>query len=181
MPASASTSAAKILAGTELKIYVRVRDALLAGDLSFEMSDKYAYYAVEIYRYVNAHPELKEALNGLKATKDMKDGAVKAQAAFAQADRARNVMNMEASASRFTSLGSAGVGGALSAFVDYFASVAKSLGVEMNECCLAITKVILGALTIAALADTGVGAWAAAVQLLSTANDARSMAKVCLG
>ncbi len=169
------------LRGTELKIYATVRKELLRAGLTDPRVKTYSLFAVEIYRYTKAHPELKQAFDGIRSTKDFGDKAKEAQAAFAQADRAANVMSSEVAAARFASKGTASAGGALTAFVDYFASLAKILGIEMNECALSITKVILDALTIVAMLDTGLGALFMASQLLSTASDARSMANACYG
>lgn len=73
-------------------------------------------------------------------------------------------------------------GGAISAFVEYFSGMAKGWGIEMNECAIAVTKVILDELTVVAMADTGVGiCWAVSLQLLTVTADSAAMPQACFG
>jgi hypothetical protein len=82
-------------------------------------------------------------------------------------------------AEKFATRGTISAGGAISAFVEYFAGIAKTLGIELNECAIAVTKVILDILTTIALADTVVGIWAAALQALAVGADTKGMINAC--
>jgi hypothetical protein len=160
----------------ETQVFNGVYLALTKGGLSDQTATKYATFAVEIYDQVTKNPQLQMALSTYRGAKEAKG----AELAFGYAARASN-LGLDASAARFAAKGAEGVGGVMSEFVDYCASFAKSLGIEMNECALAITKVILDVLTTVAMADTVVGVWAAAMQVLSTVSDARSVAQACFG
>lgn len=83
-------------------------------------------------------------------------------------------------AERFGTARNVAAGGAATAFVDYFATIATQLGIEMNGCALAITKVMLDVLTTYALVQSVVGLWAGALQVLSTAADGRETYQACI-
>jgi len=161
-----------------LEIYDAVSNALTVSGLSQETAKKYAYFAVELYRYIKERPALQTALAGGKAVYGMGKGA-KGYAAAAHLANNATGMKAVSSAERFAARGKVSAGGAISAFVDYFAAVAKSLKIEVNDCAIAITKVILDVLTTIALVDTVVGIWAAALQALATGADSKEMLKAC--
>jgi len=161
-----------------LEIYDAVSNTLTATGVRRETARKYAYFAVELYDYVSQRPELQTALQGAKSIYKMDRGA-KGWAAAARLESNATAMNAATAAERFAARGNVFAGGAISAFVDYFSVVAKGLGIQMNDCAMAITKVMLDVLTIIALADTMVGVWAAAVQLLSLNADLAEMQKAC--
>lgn len=161
-----------------LDIYDAVSNTLTLSGLRRETAQKYAYFAVELYDYVKERPQLQTALQGTKSIYRMGRGA-KGWAAAAHLEGNATAMNAFTAAEKFAAKGNVFAGGAISAFVDYFAVVAKNLGIEMNECAISITKVMLDVLTTIALADTLVGVWAAALQLLSLGSDLQEMQKAC--
>lgn len=166
------------LVSPEARIYNGIYTALTDAGMATGKASKYAIFAVEVYQYVMQDDQLQGALMMSKATYDMHDGAKTAVAAYQYAAGA-DALQLEASAARFTGRAEAGVGGAISAFVDYFAGYAKANHIELNECSLAITKVILDVLSSIALSGTGVGIWLAALQVFTVANDTRSMIQSC--
>lgn len=158
----------------EVKIYAGVHTGLIKVRISEITANKYASFAVAVYIYIKDDPKLQAAL----AIREMRNSANEASAAFVFAGRATG-MGLEASAARFASKGTVGVGGVLGAFVDYCAGLAKLSGIELNECALAVTKVMLDVLTVVAMTETVVGVWAAAMQAISTAHDAKGMYDAC--
>jgi hypothetical protein len=158
----------------EVKIYAGVYTGLTKAGIGDAMANQYANFAVDVYLYIKNDPKLQAAL----AVREMRNSANEASAALAFAGRATG-MGMEASATRFAAKGSVGAGGALGAFVDYCAALAKMTGIEMNECAVAVTKVMLDVLTVVAMTETVVGVWAAAMQAISTAHDAKDMYDAC--
>jgi hypothetical protein len=162
-----------------LEIYDAVSNTLTVAGLNEETAQKYSYFAVELYKYIKDRPQLQTALQGARSSYDMAVGA-KGWAAAARLTTNANAMNAFSSAEKFTARGNVSAGGAISAFVDYFAGVAKNLGIEMNDCAIAVTKVTLDVLSTIALADTVVGLWAAVVQALAVAADSKEMVRVCL-
>jgi hypothetical protein len=162
-----------------LEIYDGVSNGLTVAGLNKEMAKKYADFAVQIYQYIKDRPQLQEALQGAKQVYDLNKGA-KGWAAAARLESNAKAMNAVTMAEKFAAKGAVSAGGAISTFVDYFAGIAKSLGIEMNECAIDVTKVILDILTTVALADTVVGVWAAALQALATGADTKEMINTCL-
>jgi hypothetical protein len=161
-----------------LEVYDAVSNALIISGLTRDTAKKYAYFAEELYQYIKDSPELKTVLEGAKSTYDMAKGA-KGYAAAARLSSNATTMNALSSAESFAARGTFSAGGAISAFVNYFAAIAKSLHIEMNECTIAVTKVMLDVLTTIALADTVIGLWAAALQVLATGADATEMVQAC--
>jgi hypothetical protein len=161
-----------------LKIFDAVKNLLTVANVPKETAETYAYFAVEMYKYIESRPQLQFAITGAKATFDMAKGAQGYIDAMGYAERARE-LDLVSSAERFAGRGTVSAGAAISAFVDYFAGMAKSLGIEVNECAIAVTKVMLDVLTTLALAETVVGVWAAALQLLSTKADVLDMKRAC--
>jgi hypothetical protein len=161
-----------------LEIYDAVSNALKMSGLSDETAKKYSYFAVELYNYIKDRPQLQTALQGIKSAYETAKGA---QGYVDAAHLAANATTMNAlgSAERFVARGNVSAGGAISAFVDYFAGLAKSMHIEMNECALAVTKVMLDVLTAVALLESVVGVWAAALQVLATGADSKDMIKAC--
>jgi hypothetical protein len=162
-----------------LKIYDAVKNLLIVADVPKDTADKYAHLAVEMYEYIEARPQLQFALEGAKSTYEMGKGAQEYVTAAALVVRAENVRSI-ALAEKFAAKGTVSAGGAISAFVDYSAGMATNLGIEMNMCAIAVTKVMLNVLTIVAMADTVVLFWAAALQALSLGSDVNEMKKACM-
>jgi hypothetical protein len=161
-----------------LEIYDAVNNALIIAHIDKETAAKYSYFASELYQYIKNRPALQTALKGAKSTYSMATGAEGYAAAARLAGNAR-MMNSINMAEKFAAKGSVSAGGAISAFVDYFVSVAESLKIEINDCAIAVTKVILDILTTIALADTVVGLWAAALQALALGADTTETTKAC--
>jgi hypothetical protein len=161
-----------------LEVYDAVSNALAVAGLNQETAKKYAYFAVELYNYIKDRPQLQEALAGAKQVYDLNKNA-KGWAVAARLENKAKMMNAMSAAEKFASKGAASAGRTISTFVDYFAGVAKSLGIEMNDCAIAVTKVILDILTTIALTDTIVGVWAAALQALAVGADTKEMINVC--
>jgi hypothetical protein len=161
-----------------LEIYDAVSNALTVAGLNQETAKKYAYFAQEVYKYVRDRPQLQTALQGAKAVYGLGKGA-KGYGAAARLAGNATAMNALSSAEKFAARGNVSAGGAISAFVDYFVVIAESQHIEMNECAVAVTKVMLDVLTTIALADTVVGIWAAALQALAVGADTKDMIRVC--
>jgi hypothetical protein len=161
-----------------LKIFDAVKNALIVAEVPKDVAEKYAHFATEMYEYIDSRPQLQFALLGAKATFEMGKGAQGYVTAMGYAGRASD-LNLVSSAERFAGNGKVSAGGAISAFVDYFAGLAESLGIEMNKCSISITKVILDVLTMVAMAETVVGVWAAALQCLALNADLVEMKKAC--
>ncbi len=163
-----------------LDIYDAVSNTLKLSGLSENVAKKYGHFATELYIYIEKRPQLQMALQCSRSVYDMGHGASTYVAAGRLASNAR-VMGAATSAEQFAARGNFAAGGAIAAFVDYFAALAKSLGIEMNECAIAVTKVMLDVLSTIALADTLVGIWAAAMQVLSLEADTKDMIRACSG
>jgi hypothetical protein len=161
-----------------LKIFDAVKNALTVANVPRDVAEKYAHFAVEMYEYIESRPQLQFALEGAKSTFEMGKGAQGYVDAMGYAGRAAD-LNLASSAERFAGSGAVSAGGAISAFVDYFAGMAESLGIEMNKCSIAVTKVILDVLSMVAMAETVVGVWAAALQCLALNADLTDMKKAC--
>jgi len=161
-----------------LQIYDGVSNALKISGLSEETAKKYAYFAMEMYKYIKDRPQLQTALQGAKSIYGLGKGA-KGYAAAARLAGNATAMNALSSAEKFAAKGNASAGGAICAFVDYFAIVAKSLNIEMDECALSITKVMLDVLATIVLAETVVGVWVAALQALAVGGDSKEMILAC--
>lgn len=170
------------MAGTvdkALEVYDAVSSALIAAGLKKETVRKYSYFAAELYDYIDARPELQTILKGAKATYQGVAGTKGYLAASKYASNART-MSATTYAEKFAARGTVSAGGAISAFVDYFSTVAKGLGIEMNECSIAITKVILDVLSVIALVDA-LMVWGVALQLLALDADKSEMVTACFG
>ena len=162
-----------------LQIYDAVKNALIVGGMNEVTAAKYSTFAVQLYQYIKDRPQLQEALQGAKQVYDLNKGA-KGYAAAARLGSNAEAMGALVVAKKFAARGAVSAGGAISTFVEYFAGVAQSLGIEMNGCAIAVTKVILDVLTTIALADTVVGVWAAALQTLAVCADTKEMVNACL-
>jgi hypothetical protein len=162
-----------------LQIYDAVSNALTVAGMNKETAGKYSTFAVQLYQYIKDRPQLQEALQGAKQVYDLNKGA-EGWAAAARLESNARAMNALGVAEKFATRGTVSAGGAISTFVDYFAGVAQGLGIEMNGCAIAVTKVILDVLTTIALADTVVGVWAAALQALAVGADTKEMINACL-
>jgi hypothetical protein len=162
-----------------LEIYDGVSNALTMSGIGDETAKKYAYFAEELYKYVRDRPALQTALEGAKSTYEMGQGAKEYAVAARLASNA-TAMNALGSAKKLAAKGNVSAGGAICAFVDYFAAIAKSLNIELNECALSITKVMLDVLATIALAESVVGIWAAALNALAIGADTKDMIQACL-
>jgi hypothetical protein len=162
-----------------VQIYDAVSNALIVAGMNKQTAGKYSTFAVQLYEYIKDRPQLQEALQGAKQVYDLNNGA-KGWAAAARLESNAKAMNAMGVAEKFATRGTVSAGGAISTFVDYFAGIAQSLGIEMNGCAIAVTKVILDVLTTIALADTVVGIWAAALQALAVGADTKEMINACI-
>jgi hypothetical protein len=162
-----------------LEIYDAVNNTLTISGISAETASKYSYFASELYTYIKNSPTLQTAFEGSKAIYEMNAGA-KASVVAARLASNATAMNSLGAAGKLATLSKVSAGGAISAFVDYFAGVAKALKIEMNECAIAITKVMLDVLTTIALMESVLGIWAALLQALATGADTKEMIQACL-
>jgi hypothetical protein len=162
-----------------LEIYDGVSNALTMSGITDETAKKYAYFAEELYAYVKGSPTLQTALKGSKSIYEMAKGA-KGYVVAARLAGNATAMNTLGSAEKLAAKGNVSAGGAVCAFVDYFAAIAKSLNIELNECALSITKVMLDVLATIALAESVVGIWAAALNALAIGADTQDMIQACL-
>ena len=171
-----SSSSEKI--ETALKVYEGVSNALTVAGMNEATANKYAYFAQQLYQYIKDRPSLQEALQGAKQVYDLNKGA-KGWAAAARLESNARTMSAAGMAEKFATRGTISAGGAISTFVEYFAGICGSLGIALNECAIAVTKVILDILTTIALADTVVGVWAVALQALAVGADTKGMINAC--
>jgi hypothetical protein len=162
-----------------LEIFDGVNNALTLAGLDRKTAKNYSDFAVRLYEYIKDRPQLQEALQGAKQVYDLNKNA-KGWAAAARLEGNAKAMNSMATAEKFALRGTVSAGGVISTFVDYFAGVARSLGIDMNECAIDVTKVILDILTSVALIDSAVGIWAGALQALAAGADTKEMINVCL-
>lgn len=164
---------------TEVKLYNGVYNALIVGGMNPAGARTYAHFAMDVYAYIEDDPQLQGALAGLKSVYKGRKEANEAVVAFRYVLGARD-LNLSAGAARFAAKGTVAMAGVIPEFVNYCAALAKINGIEMNECAISVTTVMLDVLTVVAMADTVVGVWAAAMQALSTVNDSREMVNMCL-
>jgi hypothetical protein len=167
------------LIGTELTIYVSVRDALIDARISDETANRYSLFAVQIYREVSGHPVLQAELNVLYSSGKESYPALKQWYRSTTMAASEGVELGYLKAAGRGAL--RGAGGEIASFFDIAVSIARANKIDMNECALDITKVILDVLAAAALAGTVAAAWAAAFLALAAAKDARSAVSACFG
>lgn len=161
-----------------LKLYDAVSNTLLISGLSEDTAKKYANFAWQLYNYIEDSPQLQTALQGAKSTFEGARGA-KGYIVASRLKAGAATMNALGSAEKYAAQGNVSAGKAISAFVDYFVAIARSLHIEMNECAIAVTKVMLDVLAVIAMADAVLTLWAAALQVLSLKADSINMIKAC--
>jgi hypothetical protein len=146
---------------------------------SEETVKKYAHFAVELYKYVNSHPQLQFALVESEETYKMARGA---QESLEDANIMAKMINLKKLpvAARYARKGIVSSGEGISAFVNYFTGLLSHLGIKVDDCAVAVTEVILGVLIGVGMIGAGPEAWPAALFVLGFAVDAKDMKDKCL-
>jgi hypothetical protein len=163
---------------TSLKIYDGISN-LLKVSIPPELAKKYASFATEMYVYIHNRPVLQGALEGIKSGYEVGKGGADYVLVKRLATNAAS--GGFGSAAKLASKSRVAASGPIAAFVDVFSALAKVFNIKINECAIAVTKVMLDILATIALAETVVGIWAAALQCLATGADTKDMVEACLG
>ncbi|HLW83629.1 MAG TPA: hypothetical protein VKR60_00360 [Candidatus Sulfotelmatobacter sp.] len=141
--------------------------------LSAEKAARLASYLRQMSGYIDKHPDLQAALKGAFDVHDVYTGT---KAAIGTAGY-KGILN-----AKIISHGASGGASVLGVFVSRFAALAKSQGIELNECALTVAQVatdIGGAGVGAVTSVTGWGFLFLAVSVVSTLQDGYSLPKAC--
>jgi hypothetical protein len=159
---------------------VKIQSLLVGDPINMDpgKAAKYALLCMDVYRYINDHPEMKSALQDAN---NVRKGVTTISTAVRYAKDGAAI-GITSAANGFRSYGIGGGGKIISAFVNQFAAYAEKNGIELNQCALSITKVALDIGTAGAGAVTsvtGAGIVFLAIGVLGTFNDSGDMAKAC--
>jgi len=159
-----------------------VSSSLASAGLPRDVVDKYALLVVEVYRYLLEHPAALEAVKGVKDAHEVYDGTKKAFTAAGYVERA-GAIGLSSAQSGFSAYGASGGAGVLQVFRERFEAFAKSQGIELDECSMAVSRLSLdiaaaGIGSVTAL--TGFGAVMAAVGVLGTFKDGYAVGQLCI-
>jgi hypothetical protein len=157
-----------------------VRAALARAGLTSEVANKYAVFAMEIYRYILQHPKVMSALKGAKAAYDVFDNSKKAIKSAGYIERG-SAIGLSSANAGFNAYGASGAAGVLQVFVDRFEKLAETQGIHLNDCSMALVKVDLdiaaaGVGSVTAL--SGVGLVLAGLAVLATAKDGYALGQL---
>jgi len=166
------------IAGTldvkQTKVFNAVFNTLKESGLSNDTALKYSVFAAQAYQWILNNPQVKMSFASFEGITSFKTY----QAATRLSDNA-SMMGLNSAAPGLATARNFNAGAALNAGLTYFGSLAKSLGIEVNECALAITKVIEDVLIVVGVAETGIGVFAAFMQAMATVGDVEEMKKAC--
>ena len=165
------------------KLGAVVKSALVRAGIEQRTAILYATYCTAVYRYLLEHPRTRTALEMAKDAYDVADGSQKAFRAAGYIERG-SAVGVSSARSGFAAYGASGGAGVLQVFTSYFESFAKTQGIELNECSLAVAKVSLdiaaaGIGSVAAV--SGWGLVVAGVGVIATARDSYALGQVCFG
>ncbi len=165
------------LVGPEVKIYLSVHDALIGVRLDEDTANRYSWFAVQIYTEVAGNTALQGALSvAASSAKEAYPGLKQWYRSTTMAASDTVQLGYLKAAGRGAARGA---GGEIAGFFDIVTGIAKANHIVMNDCALAITKVMLDVLAGIELAGTVVAAWAAAFYVLSLVQDSREMVNAC--
>ena len=176
----------------EPRIYDSVHKGLKVAGFSDDKAQNYALFALDAYKVIADDPQLQGALKALWALKDaakndreMIQNTSKAMAATLYADRGlalnlKTAENFVVRAGQYTAKGQVSAAGIVTAFVQYFAGLAQTRGIVLNECAMSVTELVLNAISAVLLAATEVGIIEAGFQSLAAAQSLYSVADKCL-
>lgn len=163
---------------TALKLYDAITNALIVAGVDKEIARKYADFAAQMYDHIESRPQLQSALEGAKSSYE----TISETGGYIMRARLSNnaaAMGFESIAEGFAASSRVSAGGAVSGFIDYFTGIAKGSGIEMNECAIAITKIIEDVLITLALMETVVGTWVAVLHALTVGSDTKKFVQAC--
>jgi hypothetical protein len=165
------------------KLGAVVKSALVRTGIEQRMAIICAGYCMAVYRYLLEHPRTMIALKSAKDAYDVADGSQKAFRAAGYIERG-SAVGVSSARSGFAAYGASGGAGVLQVFTDYFESFAKTQGIDLNECSMAVAKVSLdiGAAGIGSVAAvSGWGLVFAGLRVIATARDSYALGQVCFG
>ena len=156
-----------VLSGADLCVQIQ------ASGTSKGSVAKNGAYLKQMSDYIQASPNLQEAL------KLANNGYVVVKGTKAARIAATYTGNMNGMVKDFGAAGGASV---LGVFVDRFGGLAKSQGIELNECAMSVSKVatdIAAAGVGSVTAVTGWGVLLLGISIVSTYRDSSALAKSC--
>jgi hypothetical protein len=166
------------------KISAYLVPALQKAGLPPETVQKYALLARDVYDYIQANPEVKaglrmyEAQKKLKSAGDIYEGSAMVYKTTQYLNNGA-ALGLTSAASGFSTIRAGAAGTALTGFVDIFEGIAKSYGIELNDCALSVTKVTLDFVGVMA-AGTGIGLVVAGMAVLSVGKDSYALGQACI-
>lgn len=163
-----------------------VRSSLTSRGIPLDKAGKYAHFSMEIYRFILDNPDLPPILtssfpDGARAMKrfieehkssnaeavSAMEGLLDSWNTYASARQTLSVRPYAAGASalglkRLPAHGVSGGAGVLQVFLNRFQVFAKSQGIELNECALAVSALALdiaaaGVGSVASVSGVGIG------------------------
>ena len=167
------------------RIAIYIRSALVSAGVDSRKADAWSLFCQDLFCYIQNDPVLHTALTVFlkgKSGKDVYDGSKMIAQSTKLIGNAAS-MGLVSATPRLATLRAGGAANVLSGFVDLFEGYAKGHGIELNECSLNVSKVILdlgGAMVGGATAPTGFGLILAAMSVLSMGQDSYSLGKACL-
>lgn len=156
--------------------------ALRSNGVEETTAARYAAVCTEMYRHICANPEVAETLKAAKDAYELRDGGQKAVTGSRYLTRSR-AMGLTSAQNGFRSYGARGGAGVLRVFADYFETFARSQGIALNDCALAMSKLTLslaGMSLGAVTAPTAFGLVMFAVSVHGLASDFDGALKSCL-
>lgn len=133
----------------KLALATMVHSMLVKSGMEDRKAWGYGAFCQEIYNHIQSNPQLQQALKGyqyLKDGKEVYEGSAKVAKAENYLQNARD-LGLTSAKAGLRNYRAAGAAGVLNVFVDRFEAMAKSQGIELNECSLAVTKVSLSIAT----------------------------------
>jgi hypothetical protein len=124
----------------------------------------------QMYDYIQDHPTLKKAF---KDAWDVYDGSKKAIGAAPY----KGILN-----ENIHDYGVSGGASVLGVFIDHFSALAKSQGIQLNECALSVAKIATDIGGVGVGAVTSVSGWGVlflGISIVSTYQDSYSSVSVC--
>jgi len=159
-----------------------VRSSLTRNGIAADVADAYAALTMEMHAYLLRYPKTANAIKSVKETYDVYEGTKKAVIAPKYAERA-GALGLRSSQLNFESYGASGGAAVLQVFQEHFEAFARSQGIELNECSLAVARLsldIAAAGVGSVTAVSGFGMVLAAMAVLSTLKDGYALGQVCI-
>lgn len=160
-----------------------VKSSLVAAGVGELVAVKVAALCGEIDRFLRDNPELVEVAEALEESYGLYSGGKQAAAGARYLGNARRLgLGAGRAAHGFRSYSASGGAAVLQVFVERFQAYAKSQGLELNDCAMAVSKLslsIVAAGTGSVTALSGVGAVFALAAAFSTFDSAREAVAAC--